>query len=72
MITEYMFQDPDKIRYSLLIVGCWARVIGFLMILGNFRYYDRLVAELEGLGYTKLGRRRSAVQSGDVIPEQSS
>jgi len=72
MITEYMFQDPDKIRYSLLIVGCGARVIGFLMILGNFRYYDRLVAELEGLGYTKLGRRRSAVQSGDVIPEQSS
>lgn len=47
VFTEYLFQDEEMIRYSLVIVGAGARIIAFLLILGGFRHYERLVAKLE-------------------------
>ena len=42
-ITDYMLGDPDKIRYSLSMVGGIARGIAFfVMLLGLSAYRDLL------------------------------
>lgn len=45
--TDYVFKDPDMIRYSLLIVGGAARVTALIMIFAGFKAYRNLVEDLE-------------------------
>ena len=45
-ITDYLYQDPDMIRYSLTIVGGSARVVAFLLLLLCVKHYIKLMTKI--------------------------
>jgi len=47
-ITDYSFEDPDMIRYSLSMVGGVSRAIAFVLFLVGLKYYRELMQKLEG------------------------
>ena len=46
-ITDYSFEDPDMIRYSLSMVGGVSRAIAFVLFLVGLKYYRELMQKLE-------------------------
>jgi MFS family permease len=46
-ITDYSFEDPDMIRYSLSMVGGVSRAIAFVLFLVGLKYYRDLMLRLE-------------------------
>ncbi len=47
-ITDYAFEDPGKIRYSLSMVGGVSLVLAFVLLLVGLKYYRGLMVKLEG------------------------
>ncbi len=47
-ITDYGFGDPQKVGYSLSIVGGTARLLAFVVFVVGLRSYVRLLREREG------------------------
>ena len=47
-ITDYAFEDPDMIRYSLSMVGGVSRAIAFVLFLVGLKYYRDLMRKREG------------------------
>jgi MFS family permease len=47
-ITDYSFEDPDMIRYSLSMVGGVSRAIAFVLFLVGLKYYRDLMLRREG------------------------
>lgn len=48
-ITDYGFGDPDKVGYSLSIVGGTARLLAFVVFLIGLRAYVKLMREREAM-----------------------
>ena len=46
-LTDYVFADPEMIRYSLTSIGGVARVLAFILIFMGFKHYRKLVVELD-------------------------
>lgn len=42
-LTDYAFEDPSKVRYSLSIVGGVARLLAFLLFLAGIKHYRDLM-----------------------------
>lgn len=49
-ITDYVFRDPDMIRYSLAAVGGVARALAFILVLAGLKAYRDLLLEREQTG----------------------
>ena len=49
-ITDYMFRDPEMIRYSLAAVGGSARALAFIFVLVGLKAYRDLLLERERPG----------------------
>lgn len=47
-LTDYTFEDPNKIRYSLSIVGGVSRAVAFVLFLVGLKYYRDLMLKREG------------------------
>lgn len=47
-ITDYGFQDPEMIRYSLAGVGGFSRLLAFVVMLAGLKAYRDLQREMEG------------------------
>ena len=47
-ITDYSFEDPNMIRYSLSMVGGVSRALAFVLFLAGLGYYRKLMLEREG------------------------
>ncbi|MBT8078690.1 MAG: MFS transporter [Gammaproteobacteria bacterium] len=45
--TDYLFEDPSQIRYSLTIVGGFSRVIAFVLVIAGLKAYRDLLRSLE-------------------------
>ncbi len=50
--TDYVFADPQKVGYSLSIVGGTARLLAFVVFLAGLRAYVSLLREREGTAET--------------------
>ena len=46
-ITDYVFEDPEMIRYSIAAVGGISRALAFVLIFAGLRAYSNLLRELE-------------------------
>ena len=46
-ITDYVFKDPEMIRYSLAAVGGVSRALAFVLVLAGLGAYRKLLRELE-------------------------
>lgn len=46
-ITDYVFGDPDTIRYSLTIVSGVSRALAFILMFAGLRAYRNLLADLD-------------------------
>jgi len=44
-LTDYLYQDPGMIRYSLMWVGGTSRALAFVLILAGFPAYRRLLRQ---------------------------
>jgi MFS family permease len=49
-ITDYLFKDPEMIRYSLAAVGGTARALAFIFVLAGLKAYRDLLLEREQAG----------------------
>lgn len=49
-ITDYAFQDPEMIRYSLAGVGGVSRLLAFILIIAGLKAYRDLQREIEADG----------------------
>ena len=47
-LTDYTFEDPNMIRYSLSVVGGVSRAIAFVLFLVGLKYYRDLMTRREG------------------------
>ena len=43
VMTEYVLEDPEMIRYSLASVGSVSRILAFVIVFMGFRHYKNLV-----------------------------
>jgi MFS family permease len=46
-LTDYVFEDPGKVGYSLSAVGGTARLLAFIIILAGYKAYRDLLRERE-------------------------
>jgi MFS family permease len=47
-LTDYTFEDPNMIRYSLSFVGGISRAIAFVLFFVGLKYYRDLMTRREG------------------------
>ena len=47
-ITDYSFEDPDMIRYSLSMVGGVSRAVAFVLFIAGLKYYREIILKREG------------------------
>ena len=46
-LTDYVFADPDKVGYSLSIVGGTSRLLAFVIFVAGLKAYKDLLRERE-------------------------
>jgi hypothetical protein len=47
-ITDYVFEDPGMIRYSLSMVGGVSRAVALVLFIVGIRHYRRIMLQREG------------------------